>query len=252
VPTATAGGDRGLGRIRIYELDSRSGIWTQQSSDDNNLVGIQGGGIVNDAVLSLLGNVLAYTDVDNIVWVFQWDGKEWAPLGQQLPVTTADDEWGVSLDLFQTIYDGGALVLAIGFAERSSHGNAVGNVLVFEYEEANLRWVQRGSTIQGARPYNMAGRVYLSEGYGDGSVLAVTSPAERQLTGAPASRVQMFRFQDGEWSQWGPDIRDDVPYFGVKCSLSGDLGDPFGVGRVILAAASLESVKVFEAIPDSD
>lgn len=171
-------------------------------SHDGNIIAIGAPG--NKGKDSLSGHVR----------VFEWDGTEWAQLGQDIDGEGIDTRFGQSVSLTSH-----GKILAIGaWAANGINGTGVGQVRVYNWD--GLEWVQIGQTLEGTVEYDGFGEyVSLSA---DGNVLAVGAPKSNwwPKTGERGlGKVWVYVMDGGEWVQRGNYLEGDSEMDGIGWSV---------------------------------
>lgn len=91
-------------------------------------------------------------------------------------------------------------VLAVVAHLNSEVENRSGHVRIFEFDDTNNEWVQRGSDIDGKGfGDQFGGSVDLSD---DGNIVTVSSRFHKKQTG----EVQVYTYQGSMWELLGTDL----------------------------------------------
>jgi len=152
------------------------------------------------------------TSTSGCVRVFR--GSSWHEnLGSVIRGAVDDDEFGASVSMSE---DGN--IIAVGAPEQAFGYSDTGYVHVYRFNGTD--WDKRGPTLRGDS---------LHDGFGmsvsltpDGTKMAVGAP--RDYRGNHPGYVKVFRFEDGNWWQYGDTIngKEIGDEFGISVSLSDD------------------------------
>jgi hypothetical protein len=129
------------------------------------------------------------------VRVFQWNGTNWAQMGDSMDGDEAGDMSGSSVSLSS---DG--FRVAIG---ASYYGdNDSGHVRVYEYSQSRDNWTQMGDDLDGEDNNDESGEVSLSS---DGTTVAIAA-GKNNGNGEDSGHVRVYKYSGGTWTQIGTDI----------------------------------------------
>ena len=198
-------------------------------SEDGKIVAI--GGYLNDGNGDYSGHVRIYQINDS--------ESEWTQLGDDIDgEAEASSGFAISLSL-----DG--RTVAIGSINNSDNGLNAGQVRVYNYDDNDSGWVQRGQDLVGDASYDNFG--YSVSISGDGRTIAIGAPADYETDDRPGYvRVYSIENESDEWQQIGDVMNGTTENggFGYSVSLSDDgrilavgdwyaeNGDNIGVGCV--------------------
>lgn len=166
--------------------------------------------------------------------VFQWNGKAWVQMGQDIDGVIGLEEFGRFLDISA---DGTMLVVGSRGYRTISNNNYIGSVQTFKWNGTD--WVQFGQRIVGLAPTDRFGSsVSISN---DGSTIAV---GNRAVNGNE-SAILLFKKDSSSWSLKGLPIIGILNDFGGGTSSLSSDGNVLGVG--FSSANSLSGfAKVFQ------
>ena len=125
------------------------------------------------------------------VRVFEYDAntKLWNPLGQTVQGLEAGAQLGHAVSLSA---DGLTLVVGAPYSRES-----VGQVLVFQYDRRQDKWIQLGSAIWGDGPDHRMGMfVDISD---NGGVIAVGAPGKDDDANTTTGRVRVLLYSGRNW-----------------------------------------------------
>ena len=227
-----ANGDGNVGNVVV--LENVNGTWSQLGNtfpggfgDFRGNTGID----LNDA-----GDRLAVSVGSGNVQVYELVGGTWQALGNT--IITVGPIFNQKVD-----FDATGNRLAIGYAGTGQNSGS-GNAAVYELQGG--QWVRLGSILEGIAAGDNFGRdVSLSA---DGTRLAVgayqTDTQFEQGVEGPGY-VQVFNFENGDWSQLGDTILCNQPgqssqFFGISVGLN-DNGN-----RLVVGDNAAGFAKVFE------
>ena len=171
------------------------------------------------------------------VMLLEWNGYSWFRKRNYIDGEAAGDSsgWSVSLSA-----DGS--ILAVGAPNNDGNGN----VRVWEWDNVNVAWLQKGGDIDGEAAGDKSGwSVSLSS---DGSILAVGA---RFNDGSSINKgnVRVWEWDGSAWVQRGGDIDGEAAYdhSGYSVRLSGD-GTMLAIGAPLNDDNGTHSghVRVFE------
>jgi len=230
-------GNGNSGRVRVYELNSDSGKWSQLGDDidgeaenDNSgySVSLSSDGLTvavgargNDAEENFNSN-------SGHVRVYRLNDarSEWIILGDDIDGERYYDQSGISVSLSSN-----GDTVAIGSNRQDYFGNGLdpGHVRVYRLNESS-EWIKLEDNIDGeACGDNFGSSVSLSS---DGNTVAIGAPTDGN--GLRSGSVRVYRYEDLMWIPLGDD--DDVldgeaenDYFGSSVSLSSN-GETVAVG----------------------
>ena len=204
VAVGAAGNGNHVGYVRVFEWNGAE--WLQVGEDiDGEAAGEDSGRSVS---LSNDGNRMAIGAPGfqaGHVRVYEWNGTEWAKMGQDIDGEEAGDGSGGSVSLS----DEGHRV-AIGAPFNDENGNRSGHVRVYEWDGGE--WAQVGEDIDGKSPEVWSGRsVSLSS---NGEIVAIGG-CTNTFVGFNPGHVQAYKWDGTEWIQYGEEIEGEGP---VDCS----------------------------------
>ncbi|MEN9512117.1 MAG: hypothetical protein RLZZ370_1936, partial [Bacteroidota bacterium] len=208
------------GTVKVYRLNGSS--WVQRGQ---TLAGTQAwyGNFGRALALSSDGNILAVGDdrfdvqghQDGAVYVYKWNGTEWAQYGNVIYGKKATDHTGWDISLSS---DGNVLAVSSTLAK---NGSAILAGFVSVYSLKSNTWLLKGNEISSTTTGDMLGHsISLSA---DGNVLAISSPNK--------SIVKIFKWNDTTWIQKGSNIYGETNSdgFGTSISISSD-GNIIAIG----------------------
>jgi len=232
--------------VGIYAFNGTSDTWEPMGAQ---LTGEVSGDLFGFSVrLSSDGNTLAVGAPRNRggkesntgqvkVYRYSESSLSWSQMGQSLVGTRGRDLFGRSVDLSS---DGETL--AVSATGNSDIATDAGEVKIYTFMSDLSEWVQRGNTINGESPGDLAGKgLALS---GDGRTVAVGSP------GNAGGLVRVFVFSDlpAQWNQLGATMHGEGEgsHSGSDVAMSSDgrmvaIGSPFFNGN---ATRTLNSGRV--------
>ena len=174
------------GHVRVYDYDAIGMNWTQVGDDINGAAGDNSGFALS---LSSDGNRVAVGarfngdngDYSGQVRVFDWNGANWAQVGEDMDGEAAGNQFGYSISLSS---DGNRVAAGTHVAAAS---NGAGHVRVFEWD--SLSWTQACANIDGEDAGDFFGiSISLSP---DGNRLAIGG-ARNGGNGFEAGHVRVF------------------------------------------------------------
>jgi hypothetical protein len=128
--------------------------------------------------------------------VYEFDGMEWAQVGQTLTGAGNGDKFGESVAISQY-----GDVCAIGAPNNDLGANNRGSVTVYEYNGTS--WAQKGPTILGeAASDNSGASISMSA---DGLTLAIGA-RNNDGKGSNAGHVRVYFWNGSDWQKRGDDI----------------------------------------------
>lgn len=146
--------------------------------------------------------------------VFEFDGTDWAQIGEDIDGETGQDVSGARISL-----NGDGNILAIGAPGNPGNGLFAGRTRVFEFDGTS--WVQLGQSISGEEAEDGSGSsISMSE---DGNILAIGAVGS-DANGEFSGRTRIFEFDGTSWLQIGQSIDGDAAedVLGSSLSLSAD------------------------------
>lgn len=219
----------GAGHVEVMEFIN--GSWVRKGSI------IFGAGQLyqygSEVALSKDGNIIALGSIYNdtyssggTVWIFEFDGSDWNPLGTSISGDSDYGQFGSGLALSD---DGNTILIGANRGRALINNSPLeGYAKVFEFDGSD--WIQKGQTLFGASSSSFFG------GYcdisGDGNTIAISEvgyPAAQMHVRGSQGRIGVFQYS-GSWNQIGdyfegtPGSRDNV---GAVFDLSND-GQYFG------------------------
>ena len=219
------GGATNTGKVEVFDWDGFA--WNQAGSD---LLGEASGDQFGlDLSLSADGNRLAvgtsYNDGAGEhaghVRVFEWDGVDWAQLGEDIDGENEHHFFGESVALSD---DGSRLVAGATQEVNCPYASCPGQVRVLDWNGTS--WVQVGDAIQG----EMRGDLF-------GESVAISGSGSRIIVGAHYNdngdaldyrnfgHARVFEWSGSSWVQVGEDIEGctEVPcWLGKRVDISND------------------------------
>ena len=175
------------------------------------------------------------------VRVYEWRGRAWSQLGEDIVGESAGDRsgWSVSLSA-----DGSRV--AIGAPKNDENGSDAGHVRVYGLFEGT--WIKLGQDIDGESAEDWSGwSVSLSE---DGNRVAIGARGN-DGNGSDAGHVRVYVLFEGEWIQLGQDIdgeaEGDGSGFSVSLSTTGNrlaVGAPYNDENGLAAG----SVRIYDLV----
>ena len=138
------------------------------------------------------------------VRVYEWfciDNKSWVQRGSDIDGEAADDRNGHSVSLSS---DGS--IVAIGATYNNDNGYHSGHVRVYDWNDNDKKWFQRGLDIDGEASQDWTGQsVALSS---DGSIVALGTYRNDGVNGENSGHVRVYEWNDNDkkWVQRGSDI----------------------------------------------
>jgi hypothetical protein len=201
--------DQGAAGIPVVVYEWVGSRWRPRG----DAIGRAGAGAALEIALSRDGKVIAYssktTDGANEVAVFRWGGERWHSLGNILEGEYPGDGSGV------LALNGDGTVLAVGAPANADGGEAAGHIRVYSWSDNN--WVQRGEDIDGTAGSMSGAAVDLS---GNGTVLAVGSPATANETSDLMGSVSVYTWRGSSWELRGEKLEGRFPQDGFGRSLA--------------------------------
>ncbi len=165
--------------------------------------------------------------------IYQWDGTDWAPLGNPIVGAESGDQSGSTVALSA---DGSRVVIG---AAGGGNMFMAGQARIFDYN--GIEWTQVGSSINGLAQNDLFGTsVAISS---DGDLIAVGGP-ENDDAGFNSGHVRLLTYNGNDWVSQGS-ILSGTPqlYFGTALALSSD-GNRVAIGA--LAPSTPGFVYVYE------
>lgn len=212
-----------IGYVEVYQNQSGSWVKLGQTLSGENT----GDWFGRFTSLSDDGTILAVgasKDGAGYVRLYEYNGSSWLDKGTnfKLTGTTAGDRWGECVSL-----SGDGSIVAIGAPYNDNNGQIDnGLVEVYEFDNVNSTWIQKGKTLYG---YGIEKEDYF------GYSLSLSSDGETMAVGAYQNdisainnrgsvRVYTFNTINSEWELKGPQINGDIngERFGVSVSLNSD------------------------------
>lgn len=166
----------GAGYAQLYQLNGTEWnmleevVGERQYDDFGSSVALSADGSVWAVGAQSYGDSDLFQYWAGLVRVFLYDGVAWKQHGKDLMGESEDDFFGSAISL-----DADGTRMAVGAPQTLVNDNGdPGYVMVYEYEDAELTWIQLGQTIRGDGLDDWLGNdVALS---GDGNILAIGSP----------------------------------------------------------------------------
>jgi hypothetical protein len=187
--------------------DDQSG-WMASLSSDGNIVAI--GARKNDGNGSNSGHVRVYK--------FDATSSDWNQMGVDIDGEAAGDELGHSVSL-----SSGGNIVAIGAILNDGNGSNSGHVRVYQFNDTENSWNQKGADIDGEAAEDRNG--YRNSLSSDGNVVAV-SARYNDGNGSNSGHVRVYIFEStsSQWNQMGSDIDGEAAgdFSGYVISLSDD------------------------------
>ncbi|MCB0653987.1 MAG: T9SS type A sorting domain-containing protein [Saprospiraceae bacterium] len=228
VAVGAAGNGNHVGYVRVFEWNDVE--WLQLGEDiDGEAAGDASGRSVS---LSNDGNRIAIGAPSNggngsyagHVRVYEWNGTEWAQMGQDIDGEAAGDASGGGVSLS----DEGHRV-AIGASFNGGNGDRSGHTRVYEWNGGE--WTQVGEDIDGKGPEAQSGRsVSLSS---NGNTVAIGGCTD-WVVGFNPGHVRVYKWNGTAWVQYGEEIEGEGPidWSGHSVSISSD-------GQIVAIGAHL-------------
>lgn len=233
----------GRGHVRIFQL--RDSTWTQIGEDiEGENDGDNSGASIS---LSSDGRKVAIGAPKNLgggfqrghVRVYQYDGRDWVQLGEDIEGKVDNDNIGSAVFMSA---DGSKV--AIGVPSNDGGGTQRGLVRIFQFKDKT--WTQLGENIQGEADDDNAGNS-LSMSF-DGTKIAIGATGN-DGGGYNSGHVRVFQYTGSTWKQLGASINGQASKYqsGSSVSLSED-GKRLAVGARLDAGGGYNrgSVRVFE------
>ena len=218
VAVGSAGNGNQAGYVRVFDWNGTE--WLQVGEDIN---GEEIGDALGRSVsLSNDGDRMAIGAPSNSgngfqaghVRVYEWDGTDWAQMGEDIDGETAGDVSGGSVSLS----DEGHRV-AIGARFNDGNGDRSGHVRVYEWDAGE--WIQVGEDIDGIGPNAWSGQsVALSS---NGDVVVIGGHTSTVASFNPG-HVLIYIWNGTDWVQHGEEIEGEGPidWSGSSVSISSD------------------------------
>ncbi len=187
---------------------------TVSISANGNTVAI--GAPNNDGNGTNAGHVRVYRLVNNV----------WMQMGTDLDGATLEELAGTSISLSS---DGNRL--AIGAPDNGENGTMAGEVRIFDFDDVQEEWIQKGDDINGVTQFiGFGGAISLSS---DGNRIAAGASGYNG-NGFNSGLVQVYEFLNNQWTQIGSDIVGEEAYDAIgqyhsSISLSSD-GNRMAIG----------------------
>jgi hypothetical protein len=224
-----------FGHVRIYAWNGTA--WIQRGTDIDGEAEMDHSGY--SISLSSDGTVVAIGAIGNNsstghVRVYTWNGMGWNQRGIDIDGEANGNESGYSVSLSS---DG--MVVAIGATSNSDNGTSAGHTRIYEWDEINAAWIQRGGDIDGESANDWSGySVSLSS---DGSVVAIGAIGNNSSTG----HVRVYTWNGMEWAQRGTDIDGEATgdQSGYSVSLSSN-GTIVGIGAITNSGGGISRGRV--------
>lgn len=228
VAVGAAGNGNHVGYVRVFEWNEVE--WVQVGEDIHG----EGVGDASGRSVSLSndGNRLAIGAPSNggngsyagHARVYEWNGTEWAQMGQDIDGEAAGDASGGSVSLSE---DGNRV--AIGARSNNGNGDRSGHVRVYEWNGGE--WTQIGEDIDGKGPEAQSGRsVSLSS---NGDIVGIGG-CTNWVVGFNPGHVRVYKWNGTEWIQYGEEIEGEgsIDWSGHSVSISSD-------GQIVAIGAHL-------------
>ncbi|GAB5522954.1 MAG: hypothetical protein Roseis2KO_08260 [Roseivirga sp.] len=163
-----------------------------------------------EVALSADGRIMAvsayYHDAQGLaqsghVKVYNWNGTEWAQMGETLVGLSAFDFFGSALSLS---YEGTTLAVSASSGDQNLSG--AGDIMVYDWD--GQTWAQRGGPISGdVRFEGSANNIHLNA---DGTILVSSDPSKEFTVNNENIRfvgqVRAYQWSGTEWLQMGEDL----------------------------------------------
>ena len=201
------------GFTRIFQYDTKSGIWTQLGSD---ILGSLPGDLAGSTLaMSDNGRIVAIGSPQNdfdsendpagYVSVYRYScmKEDWEVLGSRIQGLSPAEKVGLyGLDISA---DGSVIAIGVGdYDGKEDKMEEIGQARVYRFNKKSNSWEQVGSGIDGMSEGDRAQTVSLSA---NGETIAVGSPSF--MSGLGHVRVFSFDHYDHEWKQVGSQIQGD-------------------------------------------
>jgi hypothetical protein len=243
------------GTVNVYKFDDNSSSWVNRGAVINGERKLDYSGWSTS--LSADGSRLAIgayknDDITGHVRVYKYSNNQWVQLGSDIAGEIAGAQSGYSVSLSA---DGS--VVAIGaIYNTNNQGDITGHVRVYEYDDDDSLWKQRGGNIDGEGAWDGSGNsVSLSA---DGSVVAIgasmiINSSDRNLN---TGHVRVYRYKPNKttavtdqsasnygpigWDRIGKDIdgEKENDFSGYSVSLSHD-------GSVVAIGSLNNNIRVY-------
>lgn len=189
--------------------DDQAGTWVSMSGDGEIIA-------IGAPRFSGIGNSLGH------IRVFQWDGSDWAQIGEDINGEFIFDELGRSIDLSDDGFH-----IAVGNFQADPNGFQSGLAKVFSWNGTD--WEQLGQTINGDNEGDRTGEAVVINNAG--SRLAIGSPRSN-VNGEASGEVRIYDLDGNQWVQVGQSIigEGELNFTGQSLSFNA-LGNTILVGE---------------------
>jgi len=213
------------GHVRVHQWSGTEWVQLGDDIDGEARENLSG----NSVSLSSVGDRVAIGAIFNSgngehsghVRLYQWSGKAWVQLGDDIDGEAAGDYTGAAVSLSSV-----GNRVAIGATRNDANGTYSGHVRVYHW--SGSAWTQLGTDIDGVAEMDQFGQsVSLSS---DGNRLAVGA-SRSDANGNRSGQVRAFQWSGTAWAQLGANIdgRMERDYIGGSVSLSAD-GSRLAIG----------------------
>jgi len=244
-PFSEAGNDDrfaiSYGQVRVFEWNSEA--WVQRGAaitgDDKCDFAASGGGLAMDAAGTTVVVGAATHDVNGLsgnegqVRVYGWDGANWVQQGSDILGKNQGDWFGQSVSI-----NGSGDTIAAGAIFDNADGARKGSVGIFDWNNSDGAWLQRGNDIDGEQDYDFSGTSLAMNNAGD--MVVIGSPQANAPYGHPKrGAATVFEWNQGEWQQRGSRIEGeaDGDRSGSTVEIS-DSGDTIAIGAPLSDGSS--------------
>ena len=155
------------------------------------------------------------------VKIYQIVDDKWEQKGENLIGERSNDNFGLSISLCET---GDKIAVGIPRSDLDGSVENAGKVKVFEYDNRDLAWTQRGEDINGVAINEYSGRAVALGN--SGTVLSI-GVIENYDNGKGTGYVKVFRWTGKQWEQLGNDIRGETTAdsfgYSLDCNKTGNI-----------------------------
>ncbi len=183
------------GQVKVYSNENNQ--WVQLGS---TLSGNENDYLGGSLDLSSDGTILAVTAsfVNNYVQVFNYNGTDWLPYGNQIINPSEDGTFAPS----SVALSSNGNRIAIGYPNNDDNGSNTGQVIIYDYNGTD--WEQVGDVING-----VATTITIDERFG--SSVSLSADGNRMAAGAPGSgnaegHVRVYEYDGSNWIKLGFDF----------------------------------------------
>lgn len=163
------------------------------------------------------------------VRVYEWNGSTWVQRGDDIDGEAKDDQSGYSISLSNN----GDIIAISAVYNDGENGADSGHVRVYEWNDSESNWVQRGSDIDGETKGEGSNVVSLS---GEGTVVAIGATGNSGDGGNLflSGSTRVYEWNGNSWVQRGEDIDGEGTwdFSGYSVSLSDD-GSIVAIGAIL-------------------